>query len=184
MAVEIDEKLQAIEAEDAEMDIAEKSEDEINKEAEEYQGDVFNALMAAANYDQANSERYLIRIRRPFNGKLVVLLKFHIHPLSEETVQQIRNKNKKVKRDRRYGIDREKVNAVRFRSQLIYEATDATDRDKIWNNRQAWEKLNVLNGIDLIDKVLLAGEKETVIEKIESISGFANDDELEELVKN
>lgn len=184
MAVTTDKKLETIEAENAEIDMGEKSQEDVENEVQEYQGTVFDALLAAANYQNSEDEHYLIRINRMLNGIMTVLFKFHIHPLTEEELQQIRKKNTKVKRDRRYGIDRQKVNAVRFRSQIIYEATDEEDRDALWNNKDAWEKLNVLNGIDLIDKVLLAGEKDRVITAIEDISGFGDDNETEELIKN
>ena len=47
------------------------------------------------------------------------------------------------------------------------------DRAKIWDNKNAWKALNVLNGIDLIDRTLLAGEKDAVLELIDKISGYS-----------
>ena len=43
------------------------------------------------------------------------------------------------------------------------------DRAKIWDNKQAWNKLNVFTGLDLIDAVLKAGEKDAIYDKIEEI---------------
>jgi len=71
---------------------------------------------------------------------------------------------------------------VRYRSALIYQATVDEDREKIWNNKDAWKELNVLNGIDLIEKTLLAGEKDAVLELVDKISGYTAT--TEEVAKN
>lgn len=184
MAVGKDKELQQLEAENIEVDTTEPSKDEQEAEIEQFQGSVFDALLAAASYETDEDETYTLRIIRPIGGKDVELFRFRIHPLSEEKINAIRKKNTKVKRDRRYGIDREKVDSVRFRSQLIYEATVPADRDKIWNDKQAWEKLNVLNGIDLIDRVLKAGEKDKIVETIETVSGYGTEEDVGVLVKN
>lgn len=180
MAVKTDKALEEAENEGAEIEVGKKPEE---TDVQEFEGSVFDALLAAGNYEADSDEQYTIRIKREIKGKEVILLKFRIHPLTEERVEEIRKRNTTTKRDRRYGIDRKTVNNVRFRSQLIYEATVDGDREELWNNRKAWEKLGVLNGIDLIDKVLLAGEKDRVVDAIESISGFG-DDGADELIKN
>ena len=64
------------------------------------------------------------------------------------------------------------VDSSKYRSQLIYDATLDEDRKKIWDNREAWNKFAVVNGIDLIDSVLKAGEKDTIIDKLDEISGY------------
>ena len=43
-------------------------------------------------------------------------------------------------------------------------------------------RINVTNGIDMIDKVLRAGEKDAVLNKIDEISGYSST--LEEVAKN
>ena len=86
-------------------------------------------------------------------------------------------------RNKRIGVKvPETTNAVRFRSQLIYEATVPEDRKDIWDNKAAWEKLNVASGVDAIDKILKSGEKDKIVEQIDAISGYG--DELEETTKN
>ena len=77
----------------------------------------------------------------------------------------------------------ETTNSVRYRSQLIYEATIPEDRAKLWDNKQMWEALNVASGIDAIDKILKSGEKDKILEQLDAISGFDNT-ELEETTKN
>ena len=76
----------------------------------------------------------------------------------------------------------ESVEAARYRSQLIYEATVDEDREKIWDNKEAWKKLSVLNGIDLVEVVLKAGEKEAILDKLDEISGYQPS--VEEVAKN
>ncbi len=149
-----------------------------------YEGSILNALLDTAGYADDSNERYTIRIRRQKNGEQVTMFTFDIRPLSEDEWNTCRKKNTKKKRDRRYGIDREEVDNVRFRSQVIYAATVAENGSKIWDNREAQEKLNVASGVDLIDKVLKSGEKDAVVEKIEIISGYGGDGDLVGLVKN
>ena len=56
------------------------------------------------------------------------------------------------------------------------------DREKIWNNREAWTRLSVVNGIDLIDVILKSGEKDAIIDKLDEISGYQLS--MEEMAKN
>ena len=44
--------------------------------------------------------------------------------------------------------------------------------------------MDFVTGADVIDYVLLAGEKDRIIETIDSISGFDTDSNLEEVAKN
>ena len=70
----------------------------------------------------------------------------------------------------------------KFRSWLIYTATVDEDRAKLWDNKQAQQAFNVLQGVDVIDCVLLSGEKDRIIDRINEISGY--DDEADETAKN
>lgn len=151
-----------------------------DEELKTYDGDILHALLAAANYQQSEDETYTMRVVR----KKVVLFTFRVRPLSEEQYDRCREKNTKYVRNKRIGVKvPESTNSVRYRSQLIYEATIPEDRAKIWDNKQMWEKLNVASGIDAIDKILMSGEKDKILEQIDAISGFDNN-ELEETTKN
>ena len=80
----------------------------------------------------------------------------------------------------------EDTNRTRYQSAIIYEATIEEDRKKLWNNRKVWDALNkkkdrIMNGVDVIDCVLKAGEKDKVLEAIDKLSGFG--DNLEEVAK-
>lgn len=49
---------------------------------------------------------------------------------------------------------------------------------KIWDYQKEtiWPKLNVASGIDTIDAILKSGEKDMVVEAIENISGYQDDE--------
>lgn len=157
----------------------ELTEEENKGQLRTYENDILKGLLAAANYKTEEDSIHPVEIAR--NG--VVLIKFHIRPLSEEEYQTCKEKNTKYVRNKQLGIKfPENTNSVRYRSALIYQATIDEDRAKIWDNKEAWKALNVLNGIDLIDKTLLAGEKDAVLEIVDKISGYSAT--TEEVAKN
>lgn len=176
MAVKEDSRLR--EAADPVEEVAINKQDD--KEAlKEYEGDILSAILKAADYQNDAAETFKIRIVRDNT----VLFSFRIRPLSEEQYTRCRDKNTKYVRNKRIGVKvPETTNAVRFRSQLIYEATVPEDRKAIWDNKAAWEKLNVASGVDAVDKILKSGEKDKIVEQIDAISGYG--DELEETTKN
>ena len=157
----------------------ELTEEENKGQLRTYENDILKGLLAAANYETEEENIHPIEIAR--NG--VVLFTFHIRPLSEEEYQKCKDKNTKYVRNKQLGIKfPENTDSVRYRSALIYQATTKEDREKIWDNKEAWKALNVLTGVDLIEKTLLAGEKDAVLEKVDKISGYTST--TEEVVKN
>ncbi len=144
-----------------------------------YEDDILGGLLAAANFQNDEDEIVPIEIAR--NG--VVLLKFRIRPLSEDEYSKCKNRYTKYVRNKQIGIKLpEDTDSVMYRNALIYQATVDEDRAKIWDNKEAWRKLDVINGVELIGKVLKAGEKDAVLEKIDEISGYSS--VLEETAKN
>lgn len=141
--------------------------------------DILRSLLDAASYKTSEDEFVNIEIAR--NGKL--LFTFRIRPMSEEEFMQCRRDNTVYKKNKQSGVRMaDHVDGSRYRSQLIYEATVEEDRDKLWDNRRAWGQMSVLNGIDMIDVVLKAGEKDAIISTLENISGYNLD--AEETAKN
>lgn len=141
--------------------------------------DILTGLLTAANYRNDEDEITPIEISR--NGK--VLIKFRIRPLSEEEYTRVRNKYTKFVRNKNLGIKMpEDTDTDMYRNAIIYEATVEEDRAKVWRNKEAWTQLNVISGPQLIGKVLKAGEKDAVCDKIDSISGYSA--LAEETVKN
>ncbi|MEG1562154.1 MAG: hypothetical protein RR365_00675 [Bacteroides sp.] len=159
---------------------AELTPDEEQGQIRTFESDILRGLLAAADFSDEGSV-VEIEIAR----KNVVFFKFRIRPLSEDEYNNCKKKNTKYVRNRQLGIKfPEDTDATRYRSQLIYEATVTEDRVKVWDNKDAWKapQINVTNGIDMIDKVLLAGEKDAVLTKLDTISGY--DSTLEEVAKN
>lgn len=157
----------------------ELTEEENKGQLRTYENDILKGLLAAANYETEEENIHPVDIAR--NG--VVLFTFHIRPLGEEEYQKCKDKNTKYVRNKQLGIKfPENTDSVRYRSALIYQATIKEDRERVWDNKEAWKALNVLTGIDLIEKTLLAGEKDAVLEKVDKISGYTAT--TEEVAKN
>ena len=81
----------------------------------------------------------------------------------------------------------ENTDSTKYRSEIIYQATVKEDREKLWNNKTIWEALRdrdvqIMGPLDVIEYSLLAGEKDRVLDAIDSLSGF--DTNLEEVAKN
>lgn len=142
--------------------------------------DLLNGLLAAAGYKDDEDETVEIVINR--KGK--DLFSFHIHPLSEEDFNRCRKRcTKYVKSKTQAGIRvPEEVDTVRYRCMLIYEATTAEDRAKIWDNKKLWKAKDLATGIEAVDILLKAGEKNAICEKLDAISGY--DMTEEEVAKN
>lgn len=133
--------------------------------------DELERLLTAAAFkdDEVNWER--IAIRR--NGRK--LLEFRIRPLDEIELAELRRECTRYAPNpagREYPRIEGEVNLVRLRSLKIYSATVASDRARLWDDARAWQKLGVMRGEDVIDCVLMAGEKDAVIERIDAISGY------------
>lgn len=144
-----------------------------------YEDDILGGLLAAANY--MNDEDEIVPIEIARNG--VVLIKFRIRPLSEDEYTKCKERHTKYVRNKNVGIKvPEDVNASAYRSALIYEATVAEDRAKLWDNKEAWKKLDVVSGYEVVNKALKPGEKDAVLNKLDEISGYSS--MLEEVAKN
>ena len=105
-------------------------------------------------------------------------LEFRVRPISEVESQQChKNATKYAKTKPGQPRIPLETNTALFRSYLIYTATIDEDRAKTWDNRKAMDAMNILHGVDMIDHVLLAGEKARVLEQIDEISGYTIDAE-------
>jgi hypothetical protein len=162
-------------------------ETEVELNAEEAQAatranedNLLDGLLAAANYKDDDDETVEIVINR--KGK--DLFSFRIHPLSEEDFNRCRKKCTKYAKNRAQGGVRipEEVDTVRYRCMLIYEATVPADRAKIWDNKQLWRAKDLATGLEAVDSLLKAGEKNAVCERLDSISGYEMTEE--EVSKN
>lgn len=144
-----------------------------------YEGDILGGLLAAAGFKDSEEETVPVEIAR--NG--TVLFKFRVRPLSESEYSKCKERHTTYKRNKQFGIRiPEKTDTERYRSLLIYTATVKEDREKVWDNKEAWRQLDVLIAEDLIDCVLKAGEKDAVLDLIDKISGYSAVEE--DTVKN
>lgn len=153
--------------------------EEKNALTRKYEDDILSGLLAAAAFKTDYDETAKIEIVR----NKVTVLSFRVRPLSEDEYLKARREHTTYKRNKASGTRSvDHVDTSAYRAQLIYDATIEEDRDKIWDNRNAWNKLAVVNGVDLIDVVLKSGEKDAIIDKIDEISGYQMS--LEETAKN
>lgn len=144
---------------------------------------LLSGLLAAAEYADDKSAQKKIQIKR--NGKK--LFEFTIHPLSEEESNQcLKSSTKKLPNPmgKRYPKIDGDVDYVALRSRKIYAATIPEDQKKLWDNPKVKNKLNLLTALDVIDKVLLAGEKSRIVEQIDELSGFNSEIDEEDVIKN
>lgn len=141
--------------------------------------DILRGLIEAGREKDSEDAYERIQIRR--GG--VLKFEFRIRPLSEEESVKCREHATRYAARKRGQPKQEiETNPSKFRSWLIYAATVDEDRAKTWDNKAAQEALGVLQGVDLIDAVLLSGEKDRVIDRINEISGYTDD--AEETAKN
>ena len=147
------------------------------------EGDILTGMIQAARFRA--TEKETVDIRRGES----TLFTFHIHALSEQEYEKCRRKATKYVRNKQLGIKMpEDTNNIYYRALLIYTATEPEDRAQTWDNKQLWDALeklgySILTGTDVIDAVLLPGEKAEVVDRLDRLSGF-NTDNLEEVAKN
>ena len=147
-----------------------------------FEGDILKGMLAAAQFQDEETQEIIVAR----GGK--DYFAFHIRPLSEKEYEKCRNKHTKFVRNKQLGIKMpEDTNAVKYRSELIYCATTDEDKKKTWDNKQLWRALedigkDILTGTDVIDAVLMPGEKAAIVDKIDLLSGYNGD--FEEVAKN
>ncbi|GEO26227.1 hypothetical protein AAC03nite_20120 [Alicyclobacillus acidoterrestris] len=144
--------------------------------------DLLQGLFAAG--DDAQQTTAKISIQR--NGKF--FFSFNIHALSEKDYKDASDQATRFTKNKQLGIKvPEERNDAEYRSLLIYKATVDADRAALWDAAKA--RYGVLTGADVIDKVLLPGEKAAILQKIDEVSGYGTDlddaeTKLEETAKN
>lgn len=164
-------------------DEIELTEEESMGQLKAHEEDFIQGLIDAAGYVTEDTQRIeIIRDHRLFFA-------FTIRPLSEEEYNKCKKKHTKYVRNRQFGMKMpDETDSVKYRSSLIYEATVEEDRRNLWDNKDVWEALKrqgmqIVRGLDVIEYVLKAGEKDRVLEAIDKLSGY-EDNNLEEVVKN
>ena len=147
-------------------------ENEIN--VEQFEQDIVSALLEASALRPIESKTYPeVIIKRGDK----VLFTFKIHGLDDDEWAKCRRQN-----TRNRGKRTEELDDARFASQVVYEATVDEDKERLWKNKAAWKKFNVVNGVDLVSAVLTYAERTKISERVMGLAGF--DDDLEDLIKN
>ena len=168
-----------------EIDMTEAEADEALKAdmAANEAGYLAGLLDAAEDAEEETKKIVIVR-----NGKLYFV--FSIHALADETLYEIRKKYTKYAKNKRTGTKvAEGVDNAKLRSSMIYNATIAEDQEKLWNNKQVHEALrrrgkHIINALDVIDAVLLPGEKENVLAVLDELSGYDTEETKVETAKN
>lgn len=144
--------------------------------------DFIQGLIDAAEF--ASEETQRIEIIR--EGRLYFA--FNIRPLNSQEYEKCKKKHTKYVRNKQLGMKLpEDTDRIKYQSAIIYEATVDEDKEKLWDNRKVWDALNakkdrIMNGLDVIEYSLKAGEKDKILEAIDRISGYESN--LEEVAKN
>ena len=152
--------------------------------------DLIAGLLSAAEYETDEETMKMVRIKR--NG--VLKFEFKVHPLGEKEMQRIRKQSVKMSRNPA-GKNLPPVEEIKldeFRSRKIYEATEDSYKAKLWDNPKVKATLkaqgkDIIENHEIIDAVLLAGEKVNISEIIDKISGYTDDEDevgLVEYAKN
>lgn len=139
-------------------------------------------LLAASDFETDEDNLVPVEIRR--NKKL--FFKFHIHPLSEKEMQKIRKKSTdryKNPAGKHLPKIEGDIRIDEFRSRKIYASTTDEDRAKLWDNpvvKKGLEKKgkDIFEPWEVIEAVLMAGEKQQISELIDDISGFGEEESL------
>lgn len=144
--------------------------------------DFIQGLIDAAEFGSEETQR--IEIIR--DGRL--FFAFRIRPLRSEEYEKCKKKYTKYVRNKQLGMKLpEDTDRIKYQSAVIYEATVDEDKQNLWDNRRVWDAINakkdrVMNGLDVIECTLKAGEKDKILEAIDRLSGY--EENLEEVTKN
>ena len=145
--------------------------------------DMLLGLLSAARDIEETTKT--IRIER--KGKLY--FQFSIQPVSDEEIQKcLKSCTKYYKNPAGKNLPKieGETDWVTYKAKKIYIATVESDKAKLWDNPKIKSELDALLPEDVINAVLLPGEKNRISELIDELSGYNNDDEVteEEYAKN
>lgn len=154
------------------------------------QEELINGLLAAADYETNEDDMKLIVIER--NG--VKYFEFKVHALSETELMRIRKQCTKYFNNpggKHLPKIEGDLDIVKFRNMKIYAATADDDKAKLWDNPQVKAGLkakgkDIILNHEIVEAVLMPGEKLWIANIIDDISGYNDKDtiEVEEYAKN
>ena len=162
----------------------ELTEEEVKEDILGHEDDYIAGLLAAAdNVDEETTTIEIIRNKKKYFA-------FRVHALTEEELSDIRKKYTRYAKNRRQGIRvPEELDTPKYRASLIFNSTVKEDQEKLWNNTAIKKGLeakgkSIINALDVIEAVLLPGEKERIMDILDEINGFNNEEIKENTAKN
>ena len=164
--------------------LTEEEKDERRQTILQNEDDLLTGLLEAASFNESETKKIeIIRAGKKF-------FEFSIHPITEEDLNDIRKKYTKYSRNRRQGIKvAEELDGPKYRASLIYNSTIEIDQERLWDNQRVWSGLRakgkvIVNALDVIEAVLLPGEKDRILDIIDDINGYNTEDIKVETAKN
>lgn len=148
------------------------------KVMKEQEYDLVASLLEAADFQ--NDEDLMKEVEMRRNGKLLFVV--HVHPLSDEDVNLARKKATAMYPNpagRKFPKVSGEFSSKTFNSWLIYLATTPEDQQRIWNNSAVKKKYGLAHPTEVIDKLLMAGEKIDLANLISDISKLNDDEEVD-----
>ena len=148
----------------------ETNEEETKQVIRANEEDFIAGLIAAADFASDEEETQRIEIVR--NGKLAFA--FSIRPLGSEEYDKCRKKFTKYVRNKQLGIKMpEDTDRIKYQSAIIHK--------KVWQALES-KGFQIMSGLDVIEYTLKAGEKDRIIDAIDTLSGYESN--IEEVAKN
>jgi len=163
----------------------ETNEEETKQVIRANEEDFIAGLIAAADFASDEEETQRIEIVR--NGKLAFAFSIRTSRLQRSTTSAVRNLQSMFVISS-LGIKMpEDTDRIKYQSAIIHKATIAEDREKLWDNKKVWQALEskgfqIMSGLDVIEYTLKAGEKDRIIDAIDTLSGYESN--IEEVAKN
>lgn len=148
------------------------------KEYKDAEYDLVTSLLEAADFK--NSEDAILKVNICRGGKFYFSVR--IRPISDEEVSRCRREAgiyKANPTNKKLGKVRVDTDSSKFSSWLIYTATIEEDQQNIWNNQVIMQKFNLMQPWESIDKLLMAGEKDDLLDKVFKLSALKDEDEDE-----
>lgn len=145
------------------------------------ENDILQGMLELANSRNDPEQFRNVQIKR--NG--VVKLEFRIRPMTEPEIISCTEQATKYA-PAKGGKPRTaiKTDTPTMRSLIIYTATVDEDRKKVWNHPEILKACNVLQGHQVVDYVLKAGEKDQIMNLIDEISGYYDSTSVDDTAKN
>lgn len=148
----------------------------------ENEGNLLHNLLELSN--RKNDEAYQRKVDiKGADG--TVKASFRLRPMSSQDAESCAKQASKLVKNIRGKMEKE-VDQRIYQSLLIYTATIEEDQKNFWGNRELKKALSIIDNFDMVDALLLAGEKAAVLDILDEMGGFTQNiqDEIQNTAKN